>query len=56
MSVTIRRYLPIFKNMIEDDGENQKAFEDFLQGVASDSYDPDYTHFEVKYTVLNLKS
>ena len=40
--------------MIEDDSENQQAYTDFLRGVASDSYDPKFTQFEVKYSVMNV--
>lgn len=53
IEIKIRRYLPIYKNMIENDGENQQSYEDFLNGISKDpSFDPNWIYLEVRYTLV----
>lgn len=56
IKIVVKRYLPFLKNMIEYEFNNQQAFEEYLQGVASDQ-DPDarFVQFEIKYLIYNPK-
>lgn len=41
--------------MIEPSNENQESYEDFLNGIAQTSYEPEFTQLEVRFTLHSLK-